>query len=121
MTTVATLAAALHTLFTTTAQLLGRATGLIQRQRDLTAADFAQTLVFGWIDQPRASLESFALRLDLSAQALHRRMGPAAHTFFKALIAQALRYVQAARPTRLRAMAVGTESRARALNHPRLG
>lgn len=100
MTTVATLAAALHTLFTATANALGRATDLIRRQRDLTAADFAQALVFGWIDQPTASLESFAVRLDLSAQALHRRMGPAAHAFFKELIARALRHVQAAQPTR---------------------
>jgi hypothetical protein len=99
VTTVATLAATLHTLFTTTADLLGRTTALIRRRRDLGAADFAQTLVFGWIDQPRASLESFALRLDLSAQALHRRMGPAAHAFFQALIAQALRHLHAARPT----------------------
>ncbi len=97
----AVLAAALYALFTTTARALGRTTGLIGRQRELTAADFAQTLVFGWIDQPRAPLESFALRLDLSAQALHRRMGPAAHAFFEALLAEALRHVHAARPTRL--------------------
>jgi hypothetical protein len=101
VTTVATLAATLHTLFTHTAEVLGRATGLTRRQRQLSAADFAQTLVFGWIDQPRASLASFAIRLDLSAQALHPRMGPAAHAFFKARIAQALRHVQAAQPTRL--------------------
>ena len=101
MASVANLVAALHTLFTTTAQALGRVTGFIDRQRALTAADFAQTLVFGWIDQPRAPLESFAIRLDLSAQALHRRMDPAAHAFFEALIAEALRRVYAARPTRL--------------------
>lgn len=101
MTTVATLAAALHTLFTATAEQLGRATGLVRRQRDLRAADFAQALVFGWIDQPRASLESFAVRLDLSAQSLHSRMGPAAHAFFQALLAAALRHAQAARPGQL--------------------
>jgi hypothetical protein len=101
MTTVVTLAATLHALFTTLAQRLGRVTGLIQRQRQLTAADFAQTLVFGWIDQPRASLESFAIRLDLSAQALYQRMGPAAQAFFQGLIAQALQHLHAARPSRL--------------------
>jgi hypothetical protein len=98
---ITNLAVVLHTLFTTTAEALGRASGFIGRRRELTAADFAQTLVFGWIDQPRAPLESFAIRLDLSAQALHRRMGPAAHAFFAALIAEALRHVYAARPTRL--------------------
>jgi hypothetical protein len=36
MTTVATLAATLQTLFTTTAQLLGRSTGLIRRARSFS-------------------------------------------------------------------------------------
>lgn len=101
MTTVATLAASLHAVFTTAARAAVRASGMIVRQRELEAADFAQALVFGWIDPPRASLESFAVRLDLSAQALHRRMGPAAQAFFKALIAEALRHAQAAQPARL--------------------
>lgn len=102
MVTVATLAAALQTLFTDTARLLGRATGLIRRQRDLTAQDFARTLVFGWIDQPRSPLEAFAVALDLSAQALHQRMTPVAHAFFKALLAEAMTRIQAARPARLK-------------------
>jgi hypothetical protein len=98
--TVATLAASLQSLFTATATLLGRLTGFIRRQRDLSAADFAQTLVFGWIDNPRASLESFAVRLDLSGQALQQRMNPRAQAFFKALIARALEHVHQARPSR---------------------
>jgi hypothetical protein len=98
--TLAALTTTLHTLFTTTASLLGRTSGLIRRQRHLTAADFAQTLVFGWIDQPKASLESFAVRLNLSPQALQQRMNPHARAFFTALIIQALRRVHAARPCR---------------------
>jgi len=99
--TLAALAATLHTLFTTTATLLGRTCGLIQRKRQLTAADFAQTLVFGWIDHPKASLESFAIRLDLSPQALQQRMNPHARAFFITLIAHALRLVHAARRCRV--------------------
>jgi hypothetical protein len=102
VTTVATLAAALQSLFTATAELLGRLSGFIQRQRDLSAAAFAQTLVFGWIDRPRAPLESFAVALDLSAQALPQRMTPAAQAFFQALLAHAMTLIQAAQPTRLR-------------------
>ena len=98
-TTVATLTTALHCLFTTTAEQLGRLTGWLQRQRQLTAADFAQTLVFGWIDDPHASLESFAGRLDLSPQALHQRCTPAAQDFLRALLAQAVQHIQAARRT----------------------
>jgi hypothetical protein len=96
------LTAALQALFTTTADLVGRLSGFIRRQRDLTAADFARTLVFGWIDQPRSPLESFAVALDLSAQALHQRMTPAAQAFFQALLARAMTVIQAAQPTRLR-------------------
>jgi Transposase DDE domain len=101
MLTVATLATTLQTLFTDTAQRLGRLVGFIRRQRDLTAADFAQTLVFGWIHQPRSTLESFAVALDLSPQALHQRMTPAAQAFFKALLAEAMKHILAARPVGL--------------------
>lgn len=74
MSTLTTLAVALQALFTTTAVRLGRVTHLFQRQRLLTADDFARTLVFGWIERPRASRGSFAIRLDLSTQALQQRM-----------------------------------------------
>src|SRR5687768_11791792 len=83
---VPALAATLHTLFTTTAARLGRTSGLLHRRRRRTADDFARTLVFGWIDHPQASLESFAVRLDLSAQAPRQRMNPKARDFFTALI-----------------------------------
>jgi hypothetical protein len=102
VTTVATLAVTLQSLFTTTARLLGRLTHFIRRQRALTAADFAQTLVFGWIDQPRSTLETLAVALDLSAQALHQRMTPAAAAFFKGLLAEAMKHIQAARPATLK-------------------
>jgi hypothetical protein len=102
LSTVATVAAALHSVFTATARQVGRLSGFIRRQRDLSAEDFAQTLVFGWIDQPRSTLETFAVALDLSAQALHRRMTPAAHAFFKGLLAEAMKRLQAARPVSLR-------------------
>src|SRR6266403_285204 len=87
LATVATLAAVLQAVFTTACRQAGRLTDFIRRQRHLTAEDFAQTLVFGWIDDPKASVESFAVRLDLSAQALHQRMGGSAQDLFKALLA----------------------------------
>lgn len=102
MTQITRLAAFLQSLFTDVAGEVGRLTELVRRQRDLTAADFAQTLVFGWIDQPDAPLDSFAVRLDLSAGALHQRMNERAQAFFKQLIARALRHVQQARPETLR-------------------
>ena len=63
------LAAALQGLFTTTAQALGKATGFIRRRRRLTAAGFAQTLVFRWMAKPKTTLESLARELGVSPQA----------------------------------------------------
>jgi hypothetical protein len=85
------LAAVLQVLFTSTAEALGRTTNFIQRQRRLTAADFAQTLVFQWMASPKATLESLADELDLSPQALHQRLGPPAQAFLRALLLEALR------------------------------
>jgi hypothetical protein len=92
----------LHALFTTTAAALGRATRFVRRERRLTAAGFAQALVFGWVDDPRAPLESFAARLGVSPQALEQRLGPAAEAFLRALLAAALRHAHAARPAAAR-------------------
>jgi hypothetical protein len=95
------LAATLQVLFTTTATALGRSSGLIRRQRRLRAAAFARTLVFSWIADPQASLESMAADLHLSPQALQQRLGPKAVAFLQALLAEALRKVQQAQPERL--------------------
>jgi hypothetical protein len=95
------LAATLQALFTTTAAELGRATGFIRRQRRLTAPEFARTLVFSWMADPRASLESMAVDLHVSAQALQQRLGDEAAAFFQALLAAALTQVQQAQPERL--------------------
>lgn len=101
MNQVMALATSLQVLFTTTAEELGRLTGFIRRQRRLSAAAFAQTLVFRWIADPHATLESMAPRLDLSPQALHQRLSPKACDFLKALLAEALRHLHRARAGRL--------------------
>jgi hypothetical protein len=54
---VTLLAGLLQSLLTTQADDLAQATGLVQRQRKLTGALWVQTLVFGWMEQPEASLE----------------------------------------------------------------
>lgn len=84
------LAAFLQVLFTSTAEALGQTTRFIRRRRRLTAADFAQTLVFQWMASPRATIEALANELDLSPQALHQRLGPPAQAFLRALLVQAL-------------------------------
>jgi hypothetical protein len=88
---VPALADTLQSLFSTHAQLLARSTGLIQRQRQLTAAQLARVLVFGWAQRPDASLEELADDLTISPQALHLRLNnPKAPDFFAGLLQRAL-------------------------------
>jgi hypothetical protein len=61
---VTLLAGLLQTLLTGKAEELAQATGLVQRQRKLTGALWVQTLVFGWMEQPQASLEDLCDWLD---------------------------------------------------------
>lgn len=42
------------------AQVLARETGGSERQRKFRGADLLQTLVFGWLSHPAASLETLA-------------------------------------------------------------
>jgi hypothetical protein len=81
----------LQGLFTATADLFARAAGLICRQRQITGAAFAQTLVFRWLAKPTDTIENIADALGISPQALRKRFGPKAVDFLKALIAEALR------------------------------
>lgn len=85
------LADTLQTLFSTRAEQLGRTTGLFQRRRQLAAAQLARVLVFGWIEDPTATLEELAAELDISPQALHQRLtNTRAPEFFDALLRHAL-------------------------------
>lgn len=84
------LAACLQVLFTTTADTLGKTTHFVQRRRKLTASRFAQTLVFRWAAQPKTTMESMAVELDVSPQALQQHLGPKAEAFLRALLENAL-------------------------------
>jgi hypothetical protein len=84
------LADALQTLFSAHADRLARCTGFIRRHRKLTGPDFARALVFGWIEDPDASLDALADDLPVSPQALHQRLTAAAADFLARLLGQAL-------------------------------
>jgi Transposase DDE domain len=91
MTTIPKLARTLQNLFTTTADDLAHATGFIQRKRQWTGATFAQTLVFGWLDQPQASLGELAqtaaaLGVTISPQGLDQRFTDTAAEFLHQLL-----------------------------------
>jgi len=97
MLQVTKLAGLLQTLFTTTADQLARLTHFVQRQGKITGANFAQTLVFEWMRDPRATVETLARKLDLSQQGLDSRFTPQARLFLQQLLRRALQVALRAR------------------------
>ena len=103
MVSVADLAATLQPLFTTVADRAARESGFIQRVRTLTGASFVQTLVFGWLGDPDASLSDLthttaACAAPLSRQGLAQRFTPQAADCLRRVLAAALTAVVAADP-----------------------
>jgi hypothetical protein len=88
----------LRELFGPQAERLGRETGLIQRQRALSAPAFAQASVFGWLQEPTITLGGLTqvlgrLGVQMSEPALWKRFSPQAATFFQRLLEQASAYL----------------------------
>jgi hypothetical protein len=100
-TTVTDLADTLQTVFTTDATDAAQAAGFCRRTRKLSGATFVQTLTFGWLANPHASLGELAelaadLGADISPQALDQRFtAAAADCLSQVLQAALLRLVQA--------------------------
>lgn len=95
MTTVAQLGERLRTLFTDTAEALGRASGFVARTSKLTGALFAQSLVFGFLANPDASLAALAQAaatagVRVSPQGLDKRCTSMAAGFLEDLLAAAV-------------------------------
>jgi hypothetical protein len=81
MRIVTQVADAMQDVLTETADIIGRETGFIQRQRKLSGSSFAQTLVLGWLSNPDATLEELAqtaatLGVVISPQGLDDRFTP---------------------------------------------
>lgn len=78
-----------------TADELARQSGFIQRQRKLSGASFAQTLVFGWLADPQSSMEGLSptaanLHVAISRQGLDARFSPQAADCMEALLKAAV-------------------------------
>jgi hypothetical protein len=84
------LSACLQDLFGPVADFLASWVGFIVRRRVLSGSAVARACVFRWMADPKATLEDIAGDLGISAQALQQHLGPTAHSFFEALIAEAL-------------------------------
>lgn len=82
---------------------ISRETGFVRRQSKLSGPLFAQTTVFGWLNDPQASLEvlsqtAAALGVDITPQGLDQRFTPEAAAFLKEVLSNAVAEVVAADP-----------------------
>jgi len=94
---------ALQPLLTTVANTIARQTGFLRRRRKLTGAKFVQTLVFGWLAAPQATLEELAqtaaaLGVPVSPQALDQRFTPQAADLLRRVLDAAVEQLVAADP-----------------------
>ena len=99
MTTIPQLGQILQELLIEDANRLGRESGFIQRQRKLSGASFAQSLIFGWQANPQASLEELCQSasvcgVEISPQGLQERLNsPQANRFLHQLLLQGVNYL----------------------------
>ncbi len=103
MTSIPQLAQAMQTVLTTVADQAGRATDFILRATKLRGSTFVQTLVFGWLADPDATLEALAqtaavVGVRISAQGLDQRFTEQAAACLEQVFAAAVVQVIAADP-----------------------
>jgi len=90
-------------ILTTTAAEAGRATRFVQRTSPLSGATFSQTLVFGFLGNPQATLEELtqtaaALGIEISPQALDQRFTASAAACLHQVLLTAIARVIPAEP-----------------------
>jgi hypothetical protein len=103
MTTIPQVARAMRAILTTTADAAAHTTRFVQRQSRLGGATFSQTLVFGFLAKPQASLEELAqtaagVGVAITPQALDQRFTQAAAACLKEVLHAALARVVTAAP-----------------------
>jgi hypothetical protein len=99
LTTIPQLSQILQQLLIEDANQIGRESGFIQRQRKLSGASFAQSLIFGYQANPQASLEELCQSarvcgVEISSQGLQERLNsPQANRFLHQLLLQGVSYL----------------------------
>ena len=86
---------AMQTVLTIVAANIASESGLVQRLRKLSGCKFVQTLVFGWLENPDATLEelsqtSAALGVEITPQGLDKRFTEKAANFIKRILEAAV-------------------------------
>lgn len=108
MTTIAQLSQTMQTLLTTTTEAAATDLRYVQRpdRAKFSPQTLVQTLVYGWLANPTASLEQLAhmatrLDVDVSPQAIHRRFTMATATLLHHVLKASLSQVITADPVAL--------------------
>lgn len=101
--TITHVADALQTVLEQVPQAQAKATGFIKRQRKLTAAVFVKALVFGWLSNPKASLDELVrvtalLGVSIQPQSLEERFTPEAAELLRRVLEASLLAVITADP-----------------------
>jgi len=95
---VQSLAAALQTLLTDVADEAAKDSGFVRRVRKLTGAGFVQSVVLGWMADPKAKLEDLAAPLGIADQSLQERFNDRAVDCLRRVLTAAIRLLFGARP-----------------------
>ena len=97
MLTIEQVSKKLQQVLTEDARRAGKESGFIQRERKLDGASFIQTLVFGWLANPQASLEELSQAaatcgVEISAQGIDARFTSTGAAFLKSVLESSLTY-----------------------------
>jgi hypothetical protein len=103
MTTIPQLVEILQELLTSVADRIARETGFERRESKLGGAEFSQTLVFGWLANPEATLNELVqtaatLGIIITEQGLDNRFTAPAAECLRQILATAVGMVVSARP-----------------------
>ena len=103
MSIITQVSEALRKVLTTKADELGKSTKFIKRQGKVTGSWFAQTLIFGWLMNPLATLEELtqtgaSLGVSISPQGLDQRFTQEASDLLYGLVNEAMEQVVMAEP-----------------------
>jgi hypothetical protein len=95
MCTQAELSTRMSRLLSATADQLAAETGFVRRTSKLTGAQFAQALVFGWLNNPAATLQQLAqmagtVGAPISPQGIDKRFTATAAVFLQRLLEAAV-------------------------------
>ena len=103
MTTLSQVATAMQRVLGPVAAAAARATCFVKRQREVTGANFVQTLVFSWLHTPQPPLGTIcqvgsSVGLEITQQGLDKRFTPEAAACLEQVLAETVQTVIAAQP-----------------------